>query len=121
MGSLRYSTESFEFDVRREPPELTVRLYGALDLATAPFLEIPEHELGALPTLVVDLAELRFCDLAGLQVLHRLCQSQSAAGRRVRMVHARPALLKLAQLSGLVSPCLVGCLGDMTAPSSRTT
>lgn len=121
MDSLRYSLDGFEFDVRQEPPDLRVRLYGALDLATAQSLEIPETELGALTTLVVDLAELKFCDLAGLQVLHRLCQSQSAAGRRVRMIHARPTLLKLARLSGLGSLCLAGDGDGVPIPGSRST
>ena len=121
MDSLRYSLDGFEFDVRQEPPDLRVRLYGALDLATAQSLEIPETELGALTTLVVDLAELKFCDLAGLKVLHRLCQSQSAAGRRVRMIHARPTLLKLARLSGLASACLAGDADGVPGPSSRST
>ena len=49
MDSLRYSLDGFEFDVRQEPPDLRVRLYGALDLATAPSLEIPETELADNP------------------------------------------------------------------------
>lgn len=78
---------------RNGPGGLLVRISGELDIQTAPPLL---RTLGALlgeqatGVMLLDLAGVRFCDHAGLRVLHAL--SEAAGPDRVRIVAAHPSV-----------------------------
>ncbi|MFF7856980.1 anti-sigma factor antagonist [Streptomyces sp. NPDC007904] len=71
-------------DVREEAGRLTVAVMtGSLDLHTAPSLYRQAIQvLDRRPSLILDLADVTFCDSSGLNTLLRLhCHAQAAGGR----------------------------------------
>jgi len=102
-----YSTVPFTVDVEQQPPVLTLRLRGDLDFGCAwalgPAVSVPTR---GVTQVRLDLAELDFCDVAGLRALEELCARHTAAGREVSVVGARPFLRKIAALAGLLPQCL---------------
>jgi anti-anti-sigma factor len=78
----------------------TVRLFGDLDLVSAP------HVRWALPrtsgrALVVDLSRLAFIDAAGLSSLLLVRRHLEQAGRRLHLQGAHGLVLRVFQLTGL--------------------
>ncbi|HEX5113597.1 MAG TPA: STAS domain-containing protein [Pseudonocardiaceae bacterium] len=76
-------THAFSVTTRSLPTAVVLTIRGDLDAATAP--EVHVHVAGlALPpdtVLVVDLAELRFCDSSGIAALiaaHNVAQTANA-------------------------------------------
>jgi hypothetical protein len=49
----------------------------------------------------MDLSGLTFCDASGLSVLARVARRARKAGGQLRMVAARPALMKIIRITGL--------------------
>jgi anti-sigma B factor antagonist len=49
----------------------------------------------------VDLAGLTFCDASGLGALARIARHARQAGRPLRLISARPSLLKIMRITGL--------------------
>ncbi len=49
----------------------------------------------------MDLSGLTFCDASGLSVLARVARHARKAGGQLRMVAARPALMKIIRITGL--------------------
>jgi anti-sigma B factor antagonist len=77
-------------DVREpvSPSTSLVHVSGELDFATAPRLERDLGELVGLGVhhVVVDLADLSFCDLHGLRVLLRVERELRSDGRRLPLL-----------------------------------
>lgn len=77
---------------------------GDLDLATAESLI---DRVGAMIAegppvdLILDLAGLRFCDSAGINVLIRLRKVADQHGRRFAVVHPQPPVRRVFELTGL--------------------
>jgi anti-sigma B factor antagonist len=76
--------EPLVVDVRKDasPTRRLVHVRGELDFATAPALERRLETLvgSGVHHLVVDLADLSFCDLTGVRVLLRLDRQLRARG-----------------------------------------
>ncbi|MER7008586.1 STAS domain-containing protein [Dactylosporangium sp. NPDC000555] len=90
---------------------MTITVRGEIDLATAGQLRdaIVAAVTDAEPdvSLVVDLAELRFIDSAGISALLRGRRRALAAGRTFRVDGAAGLVLEVLQLTG-VWPLLSG-------------
>ncbi|MEV8517367.1 STAS domain-containing protein [Dactylosporangium sp. NPDC051484] len=86
---------------------VTITVQGEIDLATAGQLRdaIIAAVTDAEPdiSLVVDLAELRFIDSAGISALLRGRRSALAAGRTFRVDGAAGLVLEVLQLTGVWS------------------
>jgi anti-sigma B factor antagonist len=82
-----------------------LRVQGELDLATAGELrqacEVVECGLGPGVSVVVDLAELRFVDAAGLGALVRLRNRVRAAGAELTVVDPSPQVRRVFEHAGL--------------------
>jgi anti-sigma B factor antagonist len=81
----------------------TVRVRGELDIATADqayayLRDVVDHQDGPV---VMNLAELTFCDAAGLSVLARVARHAKRTGRSLRLTAARPALLRIMRITGM--------------------
>ena len=80
-----------------------VQVRGELDIATARdayayLLDVVDSQDGPV---VMNLAELTFCDAAGLGVLARVAGHARRTGRTVRLTAARPALLRIMRITGM--------------------
>ena len=87
---------SLRVDVQRlpVPPVALVRAAGELDLATAPRLQAALDALldDGYTELGVDLGEVSFCDVAGLNMLLRARAAAVAAGGRLDVHGMCPTL-----------------------------
>jgi anti-sigma B factor antagonist len=83
---------------------LTVRLRGELDVATADrFCDVLLDlmtEQGA-PHLIVDAADLGFCDPYGLSALVRAANYTERSAGSITLTGARPLLTRLLRVTGL--------------------
>ena len=85
-----------------EPPFLFLGLRGELDLCSAK--EVPVDAYSSRPdltTVLVDVGELTFCDVAGLSALLNFRKVQAAQGRSVSIVRANPLVARLMRLCGV--------------------
>lgn len=92
----------FAYDVT-DDGKATVQVRGELDIATAHdayayLLDVVDSQEGAV---VMNLAELTFCDAAGLGVLAKVAGHARRTGRSVRLTAARPALLRIMRITGM--------------------
>jgi anti-sigma B factor antagonist len=84
-----------------------VRVTGELDIATAEqaytYISdvIDAWPSSSLAPVSVDLSGLTFCDASGLGALARLARHARQAGRQLRLIAARPSLLKIMRITGL--------------------
>jgi anti-anti-sigma factor len=84
-----------------------VSVAGELDIATAEQAYIYISDVidawpgSSLAPVSVDLSGLSFCDASGLGVLARLARHARQAGRQLRLIAARPSLLKIMRITGL--------------------
>lgn len=81
----------------------TVQVRGELDIATADrayayLREVVDSQHGPV---TMNLAELTFCDAAGLGVLARLAGHARRTGSSLRLTAARPALLRIMRITGV--------------------
>ena len=80
-----------------------ISVTGELDIATAEqaYLYISDV-IDCWPAPVsVDLAGLTFCDASGLGALARVARHARQAGRQLRLISARPSLVKIMRITGL--------------------
>jgi anti-anti-sigma factor len=92
----------FEVSLVPEPPCLFLELRGELDLYTAK--QMPRDPYSSRPdltTVLVDLSELAFCDVAGLSALLTFRRLHEAQGRTVSIVGAKPLIQRLMRLCGV--------------------
>jgi anti-anti-sigma factor len=92
----------FEVSLVPEPPCLFLGLRGELDLCSA--RDLPRDAYSARPdltTVLVDLGELTFCDVAGLSALLTFRRLHEMQGRSVEIVRANPFIRRLMGLCGV--------------------
>jgi anti-anti-sigma factor len=92
----------FEVSLVPEAPCLFLGLRGELDLCSA--REMPRDAFSSRPdltTVLVDLGELTFCDVAGLSALLTFRRLHEAQGRTVSIVRANPFIWRLMRLCGV--------------------
>jgi anti-sigma B factor antagonist len=80
-----------------------ISVTGELDIATAEqaYTYISDV-IDCWPAPVsVDLAGLTFCDASGLGALARVARHAREAGRPLRLISARPSLVKIMRITGL--------------------
>ena len=102
---------SLRVDVQRAPapPEAWVRAAGELDLATAPRLQAVLDGLldDGYHELDVDLDEVSFCDVSGLNVLLRARAAAVASGGHMSILGCCPSLrmmLRVLRLERMFEP-----------------
>jgi anti-sigma B factor antagonist len=80
-----------------------ISVTGELDIATAEqaYTYISEIIDGWPAPVKVDVAGLTFCDASGLGVLARLARHARQAGQQLRLISARPSLIKIMRITGL--------------------
>ena len=81
-----------------------VNMRGELDIATAEWTHA--YLRAVLDTdkkgkLTLNLADLTFCDAAGLGVLARVANHAQRTGRSVRLMAPRPALVRIMRITGM--------------------
>ena len=81
----------------------TVRMRGELDIATADqayayLRDVVDSRDGPV---TVNLAELTFCDAAGLGVLARVAGYARRSGGSLKLTAARPSLLRIMRITGM--------------------
>ncbi|MFJ4674134.1 STAS domain-containing protein [Kitasatospora purpeofusca] len=97
-----YRTGELRIEVRRTGPVRIVSLAGELDRDSADGLRtalagLPEE---GLARILVDLAELSFCDSTGLNILLRARQEAEPAGVRLELAGPRPVVVRLLAVTG---------------------
>jgi anti-sigma B factor antagonist len=87
-------------------PDVVISVAGELDFGTtARFLAVAQPPAEAGRVVVLDLADLMFCDSSGLGALVRLHKLADDAGGRLCLARLRPQLdstIKLTQLHRLL-------------------
>jgi anti-anti-sigma factor len=83
--------------------EATVRACGELDIATADqaYAYLRDVVDGQNGPVTVNLAGLTFCDAAGLGVLARVADHARRSGRSLKLIAARPSLLRIMRITGM--------------------
>ncbi len=81
----------------------TVRVRGELDIATADqayayLRDVVHNQQGPI---TLNLADLTFCDAAGLGVLARVAGHARRAERSLKLTGARPSLLRIMRITGM--------------------
>jgi len=81
----------------------TVKVRGELDIATADqafayLRDVVDNQDGPV---TINLAELTFCDAAGLGVLARVAGHARRTGRSLKLTAARPSLLRIMRITGM--------------------
>ncbi|MGA5820347.1 STAS domain-containing protein [Kitasatospora sp. NPDC094028] len=91
--------------VSREGPVRVVAVAGELDHDTADGLRaaLGRPVDDGLKRIVVDLADLRFCDSTGLNILLRSRIEAEAAGLRLEVAGLRPVVARLFEITGVES------------------
>ena len=82
----------------------SIKLTGDLDLDGAARVEALLAPAARADVAVLDCRDVEWIDSAGLGVLVRLCKRMRANGYQgtIRIVHARPALVRVFEITGLV-------------------
>jgi anti-anti-sigma factor len=81
----------------------TVRICGELDIATADqayayLRDVVDSQSGPV---TMNLAELTFCDAAGLGVLARVAGHARRSGRSIKLAAARPSMVRIMRITGM--------------------
>jgi len=107
IGTAEQDPRQLELSVRTgEDGGQVVAMTGELDIATADqaYAYLSDVLAGAghdRAAISMDLSGLTFCDASGLSVLARVARRARRAGGQLRMVAARPALMKIIRITGL--------------------
>jgi anti-anti-sigma factor len=85
--------------VHSSPTVLRVDLRGELDLSCSELFDcLFDIDVSQSPTIVIDLRELSFCDVVGVNALTGLRDYYVHLGRTVRIVNAAPHVARLMEL-----------------------
>lgn len=97
-----------------------VAITGELDLYTAPKLRerLDELILSGRAVVVIDLEKLDFMDSSGINVLVGSLKRLRASGGELRLVCTQPRLLKLFEITGLLSSFAIYGSVATAAPSA---
>ncbi|MER7756364.1 STAS domain-containing protein [Kitasatospora sp. NPDC097643] len=93
---------SFAVHARPWARGTVLALSGELDLDSVDDLRTVLDEALATPatTVVLDCAELEFCDSTGLNAMLRAQARAAAAGSRIELARPRPLVLRMLELTG---------------------
>jgi anti-anti-sigma factor len=113
LGNVRDRTDDdaaaaiLDVRIRYAPSLPLVRLVGELDVGSAHLLTDAIESLAAtqLPAemVVLDLAEVRFCDIAGLRAIQWCSTALAATGMHLVLYHPPDAVTKLIAMSGMAA------------------
>jgi anti-anti-sigma factor len=80
-----------------------VRPIGEIDLCTAPVLRdaLADAERRQVPNVLVDLSQVDFLALIGVQVLRAACERSTAADRRLVVAAPTPAVQRVLSLTDI--------------------
>ncbi|HEX3962634.1 MAG TPA: STAS domain-containing protein [Trebonia sp.] len=81
-----------------------VNVRGELDIATAERAHVYLRavlESDKKGKVILNLADLTFCDAAGLGVLAKVASHARQTGRSVRLTSPRPALIRIMRITGM--------------------
>jgi anti-anti-sigma factor len=81
-----------------------VNVRGELDIATAERAHVYLRAVldsDKKGKVILNLAELTFCDAAGLGVLAKVASHGRRTGRSVRLASPRPALIRIMRITGM--------------------
>jgi len=106
MGAITDFAQAMQLELAcqlTDDGKATVRVRGELDIATADqayayLRDVVDNQEGPV---TMNLAELTFCDAAGLGVLARVAGHARRTGRSLRLTAARPALLRIMRITGM--------------------
>jgi anti-anti-sigma factor len=106
MGATLDLTQAMQLELAYQVTsdgKATVRVRGELDIATADqayayLRDVVDNQDGPV---TMNLAELTFCDAAGLGVLARVARYARRSGRSLRLTAARPSLLRIMRITGM--------------------
>ena len=106
MGATLDLTQAMQLELAYQVTtdgKATVRVRGELDIATADqayayLRDVVDNQDGPV---TMNLAELTFCDAAGLGVLARVARYARRSGRSLKLTAARPALLRIMRITGM--------------------
>lgn len=99
----RYPRSTVHISLGVEPPFLTVRLRGELDLSNVDDLREHTHlDRRDLTTVLLDLGGLTFCDGEGLRALLRFREAHVTRGRRFAATHIHPRVRQVMEICGAV-------------------
>jgi len=104
ITALRAEPVQLELSCRTEEDgSQVITVTGELDIATAEqaYTYISDVIDGWPAPVSVDLAGLTFCDASGLGALARVARYARQAGRPLRLISARPSLVKIMRITGL--------------------
>jgi len=104
ITALRAEPVQLELSCRTEEDgSQVITVTGELDIATAEqaYTYISDVIDGWPAPVSVDLAGLTFCDASGLGALARVARHARQAGRQLRLISARPSLVKIMRITGL--------------------
>jgi len=79
----------------------TITLAGEIDIAMAPALHMAVEDClrEGIRTIDIDLADLDFCDVGGLNAFLAVEERTASLGGFLRLRHPRPAIARLLKLS----------------------
>ena len=115
MHELSERPSLFEVSLVPEPPCLVLNVRGELDLCSA--REMPQDAYSSrrdLTTVLVDLGDLTFCDVAGLRALLTFRGIHEAQSRSVSIVRANPFIWRLMRLCGVTDRLGFACPASPT-------
>ena len=72
-----------------------------IDSATAPLLAAQLNGLEPGADVLVDFAEVNFCDSTGIRVLLAALKRQMAAGGSLRLINVAPSVSRVFEMTGL--------------------
>jgi anti-sigma B factor antagonist len=94
--------ELLTFDVDDSGAEVVVKLTGEMDFGTAPsFLDTTQPLVAPGRNLILDLADLGFCDSSGLGAFVRLHKAAGQAGGALCLSRVRPQLMATIRMTRL--------------------
>lgn len=112
---------SFEFEIQYSFPQLELQLRGELDVLTAASLDVPPVNAGEVGRLIIDLSDLSFCDVAGVQRLQELADCFAGSGVEVHMLGAGRVIRRMSRITGLLDGYLREPGDEPTAVYSERT
>jgi anti-anti-sigma factor len=106
MGATLDLTQAMQLELAYQVTtdgKATVRVRGELDIATADqayayLRDVVDNQDGPV---TMNLAELTFCDAAGLGVLARVAGYARRTGHTLKLTAARPSLLRIMHITGM--------------------
>jgi anti-sigma B factor antagonist len=128
MGAMLDVTHALQLELAYQVAadgRATIQVLGELDIATADqayayLRDVVDNQRGPV---TVNLAELTFCDAAGLGVLARVATHARRCGRPLKLTAARPSLLRIMRITGMdeVFPEINNPTLDLVAWPRQTT